>query len=111
MTVPLSAPPTAGVPLSFKPFPPFPPSPLSGGVIRQTAPVRWDFSCYTPEEQYELDQLLAKAEARPDGLADLSIYTDDDIDALARLATIHAAHLARGGGAAPGDAGAGAGGA
>ena len=67
------------------------------------APVRWDFSCYTPEEQYELDQLLATARALPDGGIDLSVYTDDEIDALARLSAIHAAHLAQNGGAGPAD--------
>jgi len=75
------------------------------------APVHWDFSCYTLEEQYALDQMLAKARARPDGGTDPSVSTDDEIEALARLATIHAAHLARGGGAVPGDAEAGVGGA
>ena len=70
---------------------------IAAAAMPALAPVRWDFSCYTLEEQYELDQLLAKAAARPDGGLDLSIYTDDDIDALARLATIHAAHQERGG--------------
>jgi len=67
------------------------------------APVRWDVSCYTLEEQYELDQLLAKAEARKDGRSDLSVYTDDEIETLARLSAIHAAHLAQNGGAGPAD--------
>jgi hypothetical protein len=67
------------------------------------APVRWDVSCYTPEEQYDLDQLLAKAQAGPDGRTDLSVYTDDEIDALARLSAVHAAHQAWGGDAAPAD--------
>jgi len=84
---------------------------IAAAVPPEPAPVRWDFSCYTLEEQYELDTLLAKAEARPDGQTDLSIYTDDEIDALARLATIQKAHQARGGGETAGDAEAGAGGA
>ena len=67
----------------------------SAAVTPAPAPVRWDFSCYTLEEQYELDQLLAKAPPLADGRSDLSVYTDDEIDALARLSAIHAAHQTR----------------
>jgi len=84
---------------------------IAAAAMPALAPVRWDFSCYTLEEQYELDQLLAKGRERPDGGSDLSYYTDDEIEALARLSAIHAAHLARGGGETTGDADASAGGA
>ena len=61
---------------------------IAAAAIPVPAPVRYDFSCYTLEEQFERDTLLATARARPDGGTDPSVSTDDESEALAHLARL-----------------------
>jgi len=59
------------------------------------SPAYYDYSCFTPEEMWELDTLLAKVQVGPDGRADYSTFTDAELDALERLCSIYDTHQAR----------------